>query len=175
MHDSVLQTLALVQRESGDPKRVEQLARRQERELRAWLFPEGELFKEETLVGAIGNTAAEVEELHGVRIEVASSGNTALDDDVRAVVLAAREAMANAARFSGVDEISVYVEADGNGVSVFVRDRGVGFDRGEVPAGRRGLTESIEGRLSRHHGTATITSAPGAGTEVELTLQRRPS
>jgi signal transduction histidine kinase len=175
VHDSVLQTLALVQRESGDAKRVEQLARRQERELRAWLFPGGELFKEDTLVGAVGKAAAEVEELHGVRVEVASSGNTVLDDDARAVVLAAREAMANAARFSGADEISVYVEADGNGVSVFVRDRGVGFDPSAVPPGRRGLTESIEGRMRRHHGSATITSTPGEGTEVELLLPRRRS
>ena len=138
MHDSVLQTLALVQRESADPKRVEQLARRQERELRAWLFPEGELFKEETLVAAIGNAAAEVEELHGVRVEVASAGNAPLDEDAPAVVLAAREAMANAARFSGAEEISVYAEADGDGISVFVRDRGSGFDRAAVPAGAAG-------------------------------------
>ena len=175
VHDSVLQTLALVQRESGDPKRVEQLARRQERELRAWLFPEGELFKDDTLVAAIGNAAAEVEELHGVRIEVASSGNASLDDDLRAVVLAAREAMANAARFSGADEISVYVEADGTGVDVFVRDRGRGFDRSAVPAERRGLTESIEARMRRHKGSATITSAPGEGTEVELSVRRSSS
>ncbi|MGH3015465.1 MAG: PspC domain-containing protein, partial [Gaiellaceae bacterium] len=118
VHDSVLQTLALIQRESADPKRVEQLSRRQERELRSWLFPEGELFKDDTLVGAIGNAAAEVEELHGVRVEVASAGNAPLDDDTRAVVLAAREAMANAARFSGAEEISVYAEADGDGISV---------------------------------------------------------
>lgn len=172
VHDSVLQTLALVQRESADPKRVEQLARRQERELRAWLFPEGELFKEETLVAAIGNAAAEVEELHGVRVEVASAGNAPLDDDARAVVLAAREAMANAARFSGAEEISVYAEADGDGISVFVRDRGAGFDRASVPQGRRGLTESIEGRMTRHGGTAKVVSLPGSGTEVELSLPR---
>jgi signal transduction histidine kinase len=172
VHDSVLQTLALVQRESHDSKRVEQLARRQERELRAWLFPGGELFKEDTLVGAIGDAAAEIEELHGVRVELASSGNTPLDEDTRAVVLAAREALANAARFSGVEEISVYVEADGQGVNVFVRDRGAGFDRATVPPERRGLTESIEGRMRRHRGTATITTAPGEGTEVELSLPR---
>jgi signal transduction histidine kinase len=175
VHDSVLQTLALVQRESHDAKRVEQLARRQERELRAWLFPEGELFKEDTLVAAIGNAAAEVEELHGVRVELASSGNAALDEDLRALVLAAREAMANAARFSRADEISVYVEADGQGVNVFVRDRGIGFERSAVPSGRRGLTESIEGRMRRHRGTATITSTQNEGTEVELSLPRRQS
>ena len=175
VHDSVLQTLALIQRESGDRKRVESLSRRQERELRAWLFPEGELFKEETLVGAIGRAAAEVEELHGVRVEVVSAGNAPLDDDVQAVVLAAREAMANAARFSGTDEVSVYAEADGRGVEVFVRDRGAGFERAHVPPKRRGLAESIEGRMARHGGRATIRTAPGEGTEVELSLPRGAS
>jgi len=172
VHDSVLQTLALVQREADDPKRVAQLARRQERELRGWLYPEGQLFQEDTLVAAIGNAAAEVEELHGVRVEVASAGNAPLDDDARAVVLAAREAMANAARFSGADEVSVYAEADPEAINVFVRDRGAGFDRDAVPAERRGLAESIEGRMTRHGGAATITSTPGEGTEVELTLPR---
>jgi signal transduction histidine kinase len=172
VHDSVLQTLALVQREADDPKRVAQLARRQERELRGWLYPEGQLFQEDTLVAAIGNAAAEVEELHGVKVEVASAGNVPLDDDARAVVLAAREAMANAARFSGADEVSVYAEADPEAINVFVRDRGAGFDREAVPAERRGLAESIEGRMTRHGGSARITSRPGEGTEVELTLPR---
>ena len=175
VHDSILQTLALIQRESADPKRVEQLSRRQERELRSWLFPEGELFKDDTLVGAIANAAAEVEELHGVRVEIASAGNVPLDDDSRAVVLAAREAMANAARFSGADEISVYAEVDGDGISVFVRDRGTGFDRAAVPLERRGVSESIEGRMTRRGGTATISSTPGQGTEVELSLPRKAS
>jgi signal transduction histidine kinase len=173
VHDSVLQTLALVQREADDPKRVAQLARRQERELRGWLYPEGQLFQDDTLVAAIGNAAAEVEELHGVRVEVASAGNVPLDNDARAVVLAAREAMANAARFSGADEVSVYAEAEPEAISVFVRDRGAGFDRAAVPSERRGLAESIEGRMTRHGGTAKITSAVGEGTEVELTLPRK--
>ena len=98
-----------------------------------------------------------------------------LDDDTRAVVLAAREAMANAARFSGADEISVYAEADGDGISVFVRDRGTGFDRAAVPPERRGLSESIEGRMTRRGGAATISSTPGEGTEVELSLPRKAS
>jgi signal transduction histidine kinase len=88
-------------------------------------------------------------------------------------VLAAREAMVNAAKFAGTDEVSVYVEVDGADASVFVRDRGVGFERSDVPPERRGLSESIEGRMTRHGGSAKITSAPGAGTEVELTLPRR--
>jgi signal transduction histidine kinase len=169
VHDSVLQTLALIQKSSADPRRVASLARRQERELRGWLFG---AYGEGSLVAAIEDAATEIEELHDVRVEVASAGNAPLDDDLRALALAAREAMVNAAKFGSTEEVSVYVEVDGSAASVFVRDRGVGFDRNEVPAERRGLTESIEGRMSRHGGTATIRSEPGAGTEVELTLPR---
>jgi signal transduction histidine kinase len=169
VHDSVLQTLALIQQSSNDPRRVASLARRQERELRGWLFGS---YGEGSLVGAIEEAATETEELHDVRVEVATAGNAPLDDDLRALVLAAREAMVNAAKFAGTEEISVYVEVDAADASVFVRDRGVGFDRAVVPAERRGLAESIEGRMTRHGGSAKITSAPGAGTEVELTLSR---
>jgi signal transduction histidine kinase len=169
VHDSVLQTLALIQKSSADPHRVASLARRQERELRGWLFG---AYGEGSLVAAIEEAATEVEDLHDVRVEVASAGNAALDDDLRALALAAREAMTNAAKFAGTNEVFVYVEVDGTAASVFVRDRGVGFVRAEVPPERRGLTESIEGRMLRHGGTATITSEPGAGTEVELNLPR---
>jgi signal transduction histidine kinase len=169
VHDSVLQTLALIQRHAAEPKRIAALARRQERELRGWLYGDGATGGE-TLAGALAEAAAEIEELHGVRIEVASGGDRPLDDDGRSVVLAAREAMQNAAKFSGADEISVYAEAGSGGISVFVRDRGAGFDRTAVPADRQGLRESIEGRLARAGGRATITSAPGEGTEVELRL-----
>jgi signal transduction histidine kinase len=169
VHDSVLQTLALIQQSSDDPHRVASLARRQERELRGWLFG---TYGEGSLAAAIEEAATETEQVHDVRVEVATAGNAPLDDDLRALVLAAREAMVNAAKFSGADEISVYVEVNGAGASVFVRDRGIGFDRAAVPAERQGLAESIEGRMSRHGGTARVTSAPGAGTEVELTLPR---
>ena len=171
VHDSVLQTLALVQRHAGDPARVASLARRQERELRRWLYGSG-VTAATTLADALADAAADVEELHSVRIEVASAGDVPLDDDVRQLVLAAREAMTNAAKFSGTDEISVYAETRGGLVSAFVRDRGTGFDRASVAAGRRGIAESIEGRMQRAGGTATITTAPGEGTEVELTLPR---
>jgi signal transduction histidine kinase len=167
VHDSVLQTLALIQRHAAEPKRIAALARRQERELRGWLYGDAAT-NGETLAGALAEAASEVEELHGVRVEVASGGDIPLDDDGRAVVLAAREAMQNAAKFSGADEISVYAEAGSGGISVFVRDRGAGFDRAAVPSDRQGLRESIEGRLARAGGRATITSAPGQGTEVEL-------
>jgi signal transduction histidine kinase len=169
IHDSVLQTLALIQRHAAEPKRIAALARRQERELRGWLYGDGAAGGD-TLAGALAETATEIEELHGVRIEVASGGDIPLDDAGRAVVLAAREAMQNAAKFSGTEEISVYAEAGDGGISVFVRDRGAGFDRAAVPSDRQGLRESIEGRLARVGGNATITSAPGEGTEVELRL-----
>ncbi|HEY8028517.1 MAG TPA: PspC domain-containing protein [Gaiellaceae bacterium] len=171
VHDSVLQTLALIQKHAGEQTRVASLARRQERELRSWLYDSPS--SDETLVGALTAAAADVEELHGVRVEVASGGDCAVDGDVAAVVLAAREAMQNAAKFSGSDEISVYAEANGAHVSVFVRDRGKGFDRSAVPADRRGLADSIEARMTRAGGTARIVAALGAGTEIELLLPRK--
>jgi signal transduction histidine kinase len=174
IHDSVLQTLALVQRHAGDSVRVATLARRQERELRRWLYGGG-FGSATTLADALAEAAADVEELHGVRIELASGGDIPLDDSVAQLVLAAREAMTNAAKFSGSDEISVYAEASDDTVGVFVRDRGAGFDRTAVPPDRRGLTESIEARMQRAGGTATIVAEPGEGTEVELTLPRRPA
>jgi signal transduction histidine kinase len=171
VHDSVLQTLALVQRHADDPVRVAAISRRQERELRRWLYGTG-VDGATTLEDALADAAADVEELQGARIELASSGRVQLDARVEQLVLAAREAMTNAAKFSGSAEISVYAEADADTVSVFVRDRGMGFDRASVPADRRGLAESIEGRMRRAGGSVTITSAPGTGTEVELRLPR---
>jgi signal transduction histidine kinase len=171
VHDSVLQTLALIQRHSDDPTRVAAISRRQERELRRWLYGTG-VDGAATLEDALADAAADVEELHGVRVELASSGQAPVDESVEQLVLAAREAMTNAAKFSGSGEISVYAGAGTDAISVFVRDRGRGFDRASVPAGRRGIAESIEGRMRRAGGTAVIMSAPGEGTEVELTLRR---
>jgi signal transduction histidine kinase len=171
IHDSVLQTLALVQLNSSDPVRVASLARRQERELRRWLYGGG-FGSASTLSDALNEAAADVEELHGVRIELAHAGDAPLDEACAQLVLAAREAMTNAAKFSGTDEISVYTEVDDGAISVFVRDRGAGFDRASVPADRRGLSESIEARMRRAGGTATIVSAPSEGVEVELGLRR---
>jgi signal transduction histidine kinase len=171
VHDSVLQTLALVQRHAGDEARVSSLARRQERELRRWLYGSG-FGDGTTLEDALAEAAADIEELHGVKIELASAGRALLDPDIEQLVLAAREAMTNAAKFAGAGEISVYAESDASSISVFIRDRGAGFDRSKVAADRRGLTESIEGRLRRAGGLATISSVPGEGTEIELTLPR---
>ena len=170
VHDSVLQTLALIQRHAAEPRRVASLARRQERELRGWLYADRPLGDDGTsLIAALSTVAADVEEMQGVRVEIASSGDAAPES---ALVLAAREAMTNAAKHAGVEEIDVYVEVDEHAVTVFVRDRGAGFDPEATPADRRGIRESIEGRLERAGGTAVVTSVPGGGTEVELRLPR---
>jgi signal transduction histidine kinase len=170
VHDSVLQTLALVQRNADDPRRVGALARRQERELRAWLYPQGGVAEGDTLRGALEEAVADLEELHGVRVDLVQTGDRGLDERLRALVLATREAVANAAAHAGVDEVSVFVDVGEREVAVYVRDRGSGFDRAAVPADRRGLSESIEGRVTRQGGTAVVRSAPGEGTEVELRL-----
>ena len=115
--------------------------------------------------------AAEVEERHGVPVEVVAVGDRDLDPATEAVVSAAREAMTNAAKFGGGSTVDVYAECSDDRLQVFVRDRGPGFDPEEIPADRRGVRESIVGRMERHGGRATITSAPGAGTEVELLLE----
>ncbi|HVP75181.1 MAG TPA: PspC domain-containing protein [Gaiellaceae bacterium] len=170
VHDSVLQTLALIQREPNDARRVATLARRQERELRAWLYPEREPAAEGTLADAVNAAAAEMEELHGVRVEVVRTGDAPIDERTSALVLAAREAMANASRHSGAAEVSVFLDADAKRIALYVRDRGSGFDPDAVAADRRGVAESIRGRMERVGGIARIVSSPGEGTEVELEL-----
>ena len=170
VHDSVLQTLALIQRHADEPRRVASLARRQERELRGWLYADQPVGDDtSSLLAALSAVAADVEELYGVRVEIASAGDAPLDN---ALVLAAREAMANAAKFAGVEEIDVYAEVTDDELAVFVRDRGAGFDPAAIPEGRHGVRESIKGRLERAGGTAVVTSAPDAGTEVELRVPR---
>ena len=172
LHDSVLQTLALVQR-SEDPQEVAALARRQERELRAWLAGRPAPGQAARLAPALEAAAADVEERHGVPVEVVVVGDRDLDPNTEAVVAAAREAMTNAAKFGGGSPVDVYAESNGERLQVYVRDRGPGFDAAELPADRRGVRESIVGRMERHGGRAVITSSPASGTEVELELPAR--
>ena len=174
LHDSVLQTLALIQSRAGQPREVQRLARAQERELRGWLFgrPRTSRNGEGTLVAAVETAAAEVEDMHATSIDVVAVGDCPLDDRLNAIVAAAREAMVNAAKFAGVDQVQVFVEVEGSTVTVFVRDRGVGFDLGAVDDDRRGVSESILGRMTRNGGTAAVRSSPGQGTEVELSMTR---
>ena len=172
LHDSVLQTLALIQRNAADPKAVLGLARRQERELRSWLHGEPLHPMSDTLGAAIEQVSAEVEELHGVAVDEVTVGDCPLDDRLQALIAATREAIVNAARWSGETTVSVYAEAEADRVSVFVRDRGKGFDPDLVGDGHHGIAESIRGRMARHGGTASIVSVPGEGTEVELVMKR---
>jgi signal transduction histidine kinase len=169
LHDSVLQTLALVQKRADDPAQVAALARRQERELRAWLSGRT-ASAAGTLVPALEAVAGDVEQAHGVAVDVVASGDRPLDARGGALVAAAREAMTNGAKHGGGGPVSVYVEARDDAVRVFVRDRGPGFDPAAVPADRRGIRESIVGRMERHGGRADVHAAPGGGTEVELSL-----
>jgi signal transduction histidine kinase/phage shock protein PspC (stress-responsive transcriptional regulator) len=171
LHDSVLQTLALIQKRSGDPREVAALARRQERELRRWLFERPGGAGEESVRMALQRAAAEVEELHGVPIEAVVVGDQKLDTRLEALVPAAREAMTNAAKFAGVDRVDLYAEVGPERVEVFVRDRGVGFEPDSIPEDRRGVRDSIVGRVERHGGRVCIRSAAGEGTEVELAME----
>ena len=167
LHDSVLQTLTLIQRHPDRADDVARLARRQERELRSWLLdPERPL--RGRLSDVLRRAADQVEDDHGVTVEMVAVGDVRVDESMSMLAAAAAEAMRNAARHAGVDEISVYVEVDAADVEVFVRDRGVGFDPDAVDADRHGLSDSIVGRMQRIGGSATIRSTPGSGTEVSL-------
>ena len=171
LHDSVLQTLALIQRQPEDSGRVVSLARRQERELRDWLFGTGGI-EAGGLVEAIRAVAAEVEDAYGVHVEVVAVGDAEFDSIAQALVGASREAMVNAAKHSGDKTMSVYLEASPKRFRLFVRDRGVGFDPAVVPLHRRGLQDSILGRLAHVGGAAEIRSAPGQGTEIRLEVMK---
>ena len=175
LHDSVLQTLTLMQKRSSDPREVAALARRQERELREWLADEGPGTDEGTSGGfaaALGAAAADVEDAHRVPIDVVAVGDCPLDERAGAVVAAAREALTNAAKFAPDDAISVYAEVTPQRIEAYVRDRGPGFAPEAIAADRRGISESIVGRMRRHGGDATIASVPGSGTEIALSLDR---
>lgn len=167
LHDSVLQTLALIQR-SAEPRQMASLARSQERELRDWLYG-GQRAADHTLVStAMNDAAAEVERTFRVAIEVVTAGDARLSEPANALVLAAREAMINSARHSGAARISVFVECGPEEISAFIRDHGVGFDPEAIPHDRRGISDSIEGRMARFGGVAKITSRSGRGAEVML-------
>jgi signal transduction histidine kinase/phage shock protein PspC (stress-responsive transcriptional regulator) len=178
VHDSVLHTLTLIQRNADNANEVRRLARAQERDLRTWLYkPEGtgkdEADEPDTVAEAVRRNAAEVEDKHGVPIEVVIVGDCPLDERTAAQMQAAREAMVNAAKYGGEGgAVQVYAEVEGRTVFVSVRDRGPGFDLDSIPADRMGVRESIIGRMERNGGTARLRSVPGGGTEVELEMER---
>jgi signal transduction histidine kinase len=187
LHDSVLQTLALIQKQSESPREVARLARGQERELRGWLYgPSGYGDKEkdrsadsaasaeeatgERLSAALATACGEVEDAFAISVQQVVVGETELDEPLAALVQAAREAIVNAAKHAGVGEVSVYAEVEPTSVTVFVRDRGKGFDPDVVPDDRHGLADSIRGRMERNGGTCRVRTAPGEGTEVQLVM-----
>ncbi|SFN24576.1 phage shock protein C (PspC) family protein [Streptomyces sp. cf124] len=178
VHDSVLHTLTLIQRNADNPNEVRRLARAQERDLRNWLYkPEGtgkdEDDEPDTLAEAVRRNAAEVEDKHGVPIEVVVVGDCPLDEGLTAQMQAAREAMVNAAKYGGEGgAVQVFAEVEGRTVFVSVRDRGPGFDLDAIPADRMGVRESIIGRMERNGGTARLRAVPDGGTEVELEMER---
>jgi signal transduction histidine kinase/phage shock protein PspC (stress-responsive transcriptional regulator) len=176
LHDSVLQTLALIQRADA-PGRARTLARRQERELRAWLFDERPPDSEgapATLGAALEQVVTDVEDRHDVEVDLVVVGESDMEPRLEALAAAVREAALNAARHSGTAELSVYVEVEPQRVTAFVRDRGRGFDLDAVDPGRVGVRESIIGRMARHGGRAEIHTAPDEGTEVVLEVGRTP-
>lgn len=171
LHDSVLQTLALIQRQASDPRAVARLARRQERELRAWLYGEAE--QAETLRAALLEAALEVEDDFPVTVECVTVGDDVpLTPALAELVKACREAMVNAAKHSGTPTVDVYAEVGEDLVEIFVRDRGRGFDPEGIADDRMGVRGSILDRMSRHHGAARIRSTPDRGTEVSLEMKR---
>ena len=151
------------------------LARRQERELRAWLYGDVPIGDPTTLHAAIEVLTTELEADHDARIEAVIVGDQPLDDASRALIAALREAIVNAARHADVDRIDVFVEADDTELTGFVRDTGIGFDPAAVPADRHGINDSIIGRVERVGGTAVVESNLGVGTEVEIRIPRRPT
>ncbi|AGL14542.1 ATP-binding protein [Actinoplanes sp. N902-109] len=169
IHDQVLHTLALIQRNSGDVTQVERLARGQERALRNWLYKPS-ASPTERFAAALEQAAAEVEDTYAISVETVVVGDTQCDERVAALVAASREALVNAARHAGVRTVSLYAEVEDAELSVFVRDRGAGFDPDAVEDTRHGVRGSIIGRMDRHGGKAVIRTAPGEGTEVRLTL-----
>jgi signal transduction histidine kinase len=176
LHDSVLQTLSLIQRSADDKQATVSLARRQERELREWLFGRAhDASGEQRFRPSLEQLAAEVEDLHGVPVEVVVVGDGPLDERMASALSAAREALVNAARHSGAPRVDVYGELGSERLEIFVRDTGRGFERADVSPDRRGLRDSVLGRMERAGGDVSITSAPGQGCEVALSLPLRDS
>ncbi|MCQ9676071.1 ATP-binding protein [Corynebacterium sp. BF-R-2] len=170
LHDSVLQTLALIQKRAEEPREVTRLARAQERELRAWLF-DAPSAAPTTCFGALEAACGEVEDLFDLRVSPVTVGEDAeLTESAKLLIQAAREAMVNAGKHAGVNAVDVYAELLAGELSIFVRDRGVGFDVEEIPADRHGIRDSIRARVESVGGRVRISSTPGEGTEVELAV-----
>jgi signal transduction histidine kinase len=173
LHDSVLQTLTLIERAAANESDVVRLARNQERELRQWLFSPDTLTNASTsFVGLVGAIEHDVENDYGVRVELVTVGDCVPDERVTALVAAGREAAINAAKWSEAASVSIFTEVEPSSISLFVRDRGVGFDLDAISADRQGIALSIRQRMSNLGGEAFINTAVGSGTEVQLVMPR---
>jgi signal transduction histidine kinase len=170
VHDSVLQTLALIQRNSASPREVARLARGQERELRDLLY--GRRTSSGLFAAALHDVVAQIEDDYSISVDAVIVGDAAMDADLEALVLAAREALVNAAKHGQVDTVSLYAEVEPHLLEVFVKDRGAGFDVDHIDESRQGLRGSITARVERHGGTVRVRSAPGEGTEIEMRMTR---
>ncbi len=173
LHDSVLQTLALIQR-TDDPRRVMTLARVQERELRRWLYDTTPAGGPELLSAALQEEADRIEQTFDIHIQVVTVGDRPVDEGIRATIAATGEALTNAARHSGADRVSVYSEVSQESTDIWISDQGAGFDPEVVAGDRYGIAESIVGRMQSNGGAATVSSSPGEGTEVHLRLGGEP-
>ena len=167
LHDSVLQTLALIQKRAGSEPDVLRLARAQERELREWIYQDASR-SPGNLVARIKSIAAELEDTYGHAVDVVAVGDALMTERVEALTQAAREAMLNAARHAGTS-VSVYLEASPAKTEIFIKDRGHGFDQSAIPPDRLGVRESVIGRMQRNGGAAMIFTG-AEGTEVRLSL-----
>ncbi|MFO7244511.1 MAG: histidine kinase [Actinomycetes bacterium] len=170
LHDSVLQTLTLIRAKAHEPETVARLARAQERDLRAYLY-QGRRTADESIATALGDVVSEIEDAHAITVDLVTVGDGPTTTPMRAALQAAREALANAARHAH-GPVSAYAELSARSLEIFIRDAGPGFDPERVPAGRLGIANSIIGRVERHGGTATVTSAPGSATEVHIIVPR---
>jgi signal transduction histidine kinase len=169
LHDSVLQTLALIQRQASDPEAVAKLARRQEHALRAWMAGETDL-SSATVAGAVRDMVSDVEDEQGIKVELTAIGDAKLDGRSEEMIAAAREALRNSARHAPGATVNVFLDVNGHGIELFVRDSGPGFEFEAVPPERRGLRDAVIGRMSLTGGSATVESTPGEGTEIALKL-----
>ena len=175
LHDSVLQTLALIQKRSADPLQVSRLARRQERELRQWLFGSDDRMSSgsESLAGAVETLCGDIEDTYELRVsQVVVGGDTPVGEQEEAALGAVRESLVNVAKHAEVETADVFVEVDDEVVSAFVRDRGRGFDPEDVPADRQGLAGSVRHRVESRGGTVRIRSTLGRGTEIGIEMPR---
>jgi signal transduction histidine kinase len=170
LHDSVLQTLALIQKNADDGTTVARLARAQERGLRAWLYA-GESTDESTIASALRGAAARIEDEYAVSVDVVNVGDCDLDELLRPIVHATGEALTNAAKHAGAAEITVELERRKGAVRVEVADDGIGGAAAEHGGGLDGLGD----RLAIVGGRIDVRSPRGAGTRVVVEVPLPPA